>query len=402
MAHKGTLWSFRATGAMSTRSQAEDYTVYDNHPSGSWQVLLKKHRGDSFYLPDWRVENDQDVFSLHLTGNDVPPILSLRISRYFSHTSQASQQRVEGVFHLPARVQVIPEHSLIRIELLCDLTADPNQGRLSVMPYEKLPFEFSGGSSSESEESHLRVVSPSTIAEMMEKTGEGTAFLQQVTKLQQVGDVRDTLLWSGREALRRRHFRRADWYFELARKADWFRQSDACYYRGLTSLWQKQSGDAVYYFALDRKERKTALSFLLEQWSFMCLMRHKHDYLHYPQEFWEEEIPLRFLEQQQACFSGDVFIAHILDRILRWLGVSEAKHFQQFTLLNPEQAWYERFWEGITLAELDRHEEAQAALEQSLAQGMPPVLLRPLAWLEESQPTFLNAVVRPLFQKHRL
>ena len=54
------------------------------------------------------------------------------------------------------------------------------------------------------------------------------------------------------------------------------------------------------------------------------------------------------------------------------------------------------FWKGIVYAYLEQDDEAIAAIERSLEQGLPPILLTPLHWFERDRPAFYEKYAKPL------
>lgn len=72
---------------------------------------------------------------------------------------------------------------------------------------------------------------------------------------------------------------------------------------------------------------------------------------------------------------------------------------EQMLAQEPSSAADGCFWQGMLLALLGEQAAARAALEQALRRGLPSVLLTPLHWLEEEQPTFYQEVAKPLLQQ---
>jgi hypothetical protein len=50
----------------------------------------------------------------------------------------------------------------------------------------------------------------------------------------------------------------------------------------------------------------------------------------------------------------------------------------------------------MTYLALDQEEEARSAITLALAVEMPPILLKPLSWLEKDQPKIYEQFVKPL------
>jgi tetratricopeptide (TPR) repeat protein len=105
------------------------------------------------------------------------------------------------------------------------------------------------------------------------------------------------------------------------------------------------------------------------------------------------------------------YIACICRGVLFWLDKAFEKalvELQQAASLDYDQdwpylareywcEWDVDFWKGMTYAMLNRDEEAKIAVERALELTMPPLLLRPLSWLELEKPLFYNKYVKPLF-----
>jgi len=72
--------------------------------------------------------------------------------------------------------------------------------------------------------------------------------------------------------------------------------------------------------------------------------------------------------------------------------------------LDPGE-WDAYFWKGMLLAYyrgLSSAEEAVNIIEQSLALGLPPVLLTPLYWLEEDRPDLFAKYLRSLLLQYEM
>lgn len=60
------------------------------------------------------------------------------------------------------------------------------------------------------------------------------------------------------------------------------------------------------------------------------------------------------------------------------------------------------FWKGMICAYLDRSEIAVQSLDQALQDGLPPILLTPLYWLEQDSPYFYREYAEPLLRRYEL
>lgn len=58
------------------------------------------------------------------------------------------------------------------------------------------------------------------------------------------------------------------------------------------------------------------------------------------------------------------------------------------------------FWKGMICAYLGRNSAAIEAIEKALEVELPPVLLRPLYWLERDRPGLFGEYARALLEKH--
>jgi tetratricopeptide (TPR) repeat protein len=60
------------------------------------------------------------------------------------------------------------------------------------------------------------------------------------------------------------------------------------------------------------------------------------------------------------------------------------------------------FWKGVACAYLERYEDAVDAIQTSLANDMPPILLSPLKWLEKDVPNFYFQYGQHLLLEHEI
>jgi len=58
------------------------------------------------------------------------------------------------------------------------------------------------------------------------------------------------------------------------------------------------------------------------------------------------------------------------------------------------------FWKGMVCAYLGQDDAARSAIQRSLDIGLPPVLLRPLYWLERDRPRFYSEYAQPLLKRY--
>jgi hypothetical protein len=56
----------------------------------------------------------------------------------------------------------------------------------------------------------------------------------------------------------------------------------------------------------------------------------------------------------------------------------------------------------MAMAQLGQYPQAQTALQQTLAEDIPPLFLLPLRWFEHSHPHFFECTVSPLFTTYDL
>ena len=81
------------------------------------------------------------------------------------------------------------------------------------------------------------------------------------------------------------------------------------------------------------------------------------------------------------------------------------KEVERAILLDTE-GWDAYFWKGMLSAYYYRGrfhlEETRAAIEQSLTQGLPPILLTPLYWLESDLPDVFVNYAKPLLLRYEV
>ena len=115
---------------------------------------------------------------------------------------------------------------------------------------------------------------------------------------------------------------------------------------------------------------------------------------------------LEVIEQLEIIAATDPEnpVAFVCRGVARWLrrDFEEAlQELEQAIQVAPEE-WDAYFWKGMTYASLGQDEQAIAAIEQSLALGLPPILLTPLRWFEQDRPDFYQQYVLPLMDRYDL
>jgi len=79
------------------------------------------------------------------------------------------------------------------------------------------------------------------------------------------------------------------------------------------------------------------------------------------------------------------------------LSLTELEH--SLTVDESEDGY---FWKGMACITLGQDKEATVAIEQSLKEDLPPVLLAPLRWFEQDRPEFYEKYVAPLLANYDL
>jgi len=96
------------------------------------------------------------------------------------------------------------------------------------------------------------------------------------------------------------------------------------------------------------------------------------------------------------------YTAYVCRGVVLWIkglyGESVAE-LEQAIPLDPG-AGSAYFWEAMALALLEQDEMALTLIRKVLELELPPVLLSPLQWLEESRPDFYQDHVMPLLKGH--
>jgi tetratricopeptide (TPR) repeat protein len=163
--------------------------------------------------------------------------------------------------------------------------------------------------------------------------------------------------------------------------------------KGLTNLWMRNIGQAVIDYTHSRE-----IDFYYLQnhnnwmaiWSGMCC-----------------EIPdVEVIELLEIIATTDPEnpVAFVCRGVVNWLrrNFEEAlQELEQAIQIAPER-WGSYFWKGMTYASLGQEEEAIAAVEQSLEEGLPPILLTPLRWFKQDKPDFYQKYVVHLMARNDL
>ncbi len=77
------------------------------------------------------------------------------------------------------------------------------------------------------------------------------------------------------------------------------------------------------------------------------------------------------------------------------------EELEQAILPNP-QTQDTHFWKGMIYAYMGRNQEAIKSVQKALEQGLPPILLKPLYWLEKNNPDFYEKSVVPLITRFNM
>lgn len=87
--------------------------------------------------------------------------------------------------------------------------------------------------------------------------------------------------------------------------------------------------------------------------------------------------------------------------ILKGMYKEGLAELDQVALTNPQtQDTY--FWQGIAYAYLGQNQEATKNVYKALEQGLPPILLRPLYWLERDNASFYETSAVPLLTRFNI
>jgi len=106
-----------------------------------------------------------------------------------------------------------------------------------------------------------------------------------------------------------------------------------------------------------------------------------------------------------AALDEQHYQAFLCRSIVHWMKHPEAdgvrSALEQIDTLEAEEEDIS-FWLGMFLALLGRYEEAREKVDKAQEQGLPPLFLRPLYWLETQQGDFFQQYARPLLTYHHL
>ncbi len=161
--------------------------------------------------------------------------------------------------------------------------------------------------------------------------------------------------------------------------------TSARYNRAIAYLWQNDIERARNDFArtweLDELDIEAGW---MAAWCSMC------------QEF-DRTAMIGRLEIVSAA-APEHYLALVSKSVIFYLRKSYRKalaELEQAIPLEPDE-WDACFWKGMACAALQHDTGAVAALDQALTNGLPPVLLAPLHWLEQSRPDFYRKHAIPM------
>ncbi len=159
--------------------------------------------------------------------------------------------------------------------------------------------------------------------------------------------------------------------------------------RGLAFLWMKDLAQAKSDYVHSQEIDTKNISYSwVSTWIEMCLQR-------------DDVEAIKQLETLAAADQPD-YLTLVCQGVTLWLQSNFDKALVtlgQAVLLEPHR-WDVHFWKGMTLASLEKDEEAIHGVKQALELGLPPVLLAPLKWFEQSRPAFYQTSV-PLLLEHQ-
>ncbi len=230
--------------------------------------------------------------------------------------------------------------------------------------------------------------------------------------MKDIDQRRDELVRRGVGALHNKQYERAERYFRQAMQADMLDESEACYYLALCRLWQLDFDEASYLFEVDSQDREgeAPLSWLLAAWCAIGASSSLSAYLaSIRDEMDDDQDPLAHL---QALFDydyeeyEDLSLQDLASALFAYL---RGEHYACLELLDafvPDvleiPAWFVPFWSAMALASLGEYDEADSMLCEARHAGIPPLLLLPLRWFEQSHPEFFERSVSPAFTYYDL
>jgi len=242
--------------------------------------------------------------------------------------------------------------------------------------------------------------------------GQRSAYERLKHDMKDIDQMRDELVRRGVGALHNRQYERAEQYFRQAIQADMLDESEACYYLALCRLWQLDFDEASYLFEVDSQDREgeAPLSWLLSAWCAICASSSMAAYLALlSDEMDDDQDPLSHL---QAMFDFDYEVYDDLslqDLASAFFAYLRGEYHACLELLDafvPDvleiPTWFVPFWSAMARASLGNFDEADSMLRAARACDIPPLLLLPLRWFEQSQPEFFERSVSPAFTQYDL
>jgi tetratricopeptide (TPR) repeat protein len=244
--------------------------------------------------------------------------------------------------------------------------------------------------------------------------GQPSPYERLKHDMQDIDEARDELVRMGVRALRTKQYTLAEHYFRQAIEADMLDKSEACYYLALCRLWQLDFDEASYLFEVDSQDREgeAPLSWLLAAWCAMCVASSRASYLAGVREEMEDQDEGDPLTHLREMFDfdyedyADASIQELASAVFAYLRGNYQACLELLDAFVPEflevPAWFAPFWSAMALAELQAYDEADTLLREALTYDIPPLLLLPLRWLEQSQPALYERSVAPTFTRFDL
>ena len=244
--------------------------------------------------------------------------------------------------------------------------------------------------------------------------GQMSPYERLKDDMRDIDEARDELVRRGVRALRTKQYTRAEQYFRQAIEADMLDESEACYYLALCRLSQLDFDEAAYLFEVDSQDREgeAPLSWLLAAWCAMCVASSRASYLAGVREEMEDQDERDPLARLREMFDFDyedyvdASIHDLASALFAYLRGDYQACLELLADFAPEllevPLWFAPFWSAMALAELRFYDEADNSLHEALAFEIPPLLLLPLRWLEQSQPEFYERSVAPTFTRFDL